>query len=64
MKSIVVTTLMFACVLLAIYLRVFDIMSSTYMYIFGFLVLTIALIFALKTLGDPFQKKDDRDEKK
>lgn len=64
MKSVFITILLFAAVMLAIYFNVFDFMSSTVAYYLSFGLLIIVLLIALKTLGNPFTGKDKSDEKK
>ncbi len=64
MKSIIITALMFSAVLLAIRFHVFDIMSSRYLHYIAFLLLIIVFVFALKVLGNPFQSKDHKNDKK
>ena len=64
MKSIIITILMFALILLAVHFNVFEVMSSGYMYAFSFILVIIVLIIALKVLGNPFKYKDnDHDSK-
>jgi len=62
MKSIIITALMFAAVMFAIYFRVFDFMSGKYFHIAAFAVLLLILALALKILGNPFVGKEKNDE--
>jgi len=64
MKSVFITILLFAAVMLAIHFGVFNFMSSTAAYYLSFGLLIIVLLIALKTLGNPFAGKDKSDEKK
>ena len=58
MKSIIITALMFAAVMLAIYFRVFEFMSGKYFHIAAFAALLGVLALALKILGNPFAGKE------
>lgn len=61
MKSVLVSFLMFAIVVAAIYFDLFEMMASKYvLWIAMFLVLA-AFIFAFKKLGNPWNK-DNRHE--
>jgi len=62
MKSIIITTLIFVVLALAVNYNVFAITSSLYAYVFCFCVLIIAFIAAFRVLGNPFKKKDKDDE--
>lgn len=64
MKSIFITLLMFAVVLGAMRFELFDIMSSSYVYIFASVLLIIVFIFAFKILGNPLikDKKNDNEQ--
>lgn len=64
MKSVLITIIMFAVALGAIYLGLFNIMSSSYMYTAAGFVLIISLGFALKVLGNPFAKDGKNDKHK
>jgi len=64
MKSVVITILLFAAVMLAIRFHVFDIMSGTKAYCIGAFLLIMVLLIAFKVLGSPFASKDKSDEKK
>jgi len=64
MKSVLITILLFAAVMCAIRFHVFDVMSSTYAYYISGALLCIVLLIAVKTLGNPFKKRNDRHEKK
>ena len=63
MKSIFITILLFAAVMLAIRFGVFDLMSGTGAYCVSFGLLIIVLLIAFKTLGNPFAGKDKKHEK-
>ncbi len=63
MKSVFISLLMFAAVLAAIYLGVFDILSSTYMMIFAIVCVIASLLFAYKVLGNPLAKDHKNDDK-
>jgi len=63
MKSVFISLLMFAAVLAAMYLGVFDILSSTYMMIFAIVCVVAALLFAYKVLGNPLAKDNKHDDK-
>lgn len=60
MKSVLISFVMFAVVLAAMYFDVFEILSSKYMYIFAFVCLGGALVFAFRVLGNPWSKKDNK----
>ena len=62
MKSIIVTTLIFALLALAVGYNVFEITSSSYAYMLCSCVLIIAFVAAFRVLGNPFEKKDKDDE--
>lgn len=64
MKSVLITILLFAAVMLAIRFHVFDIMSGTKAYCICAFILALVLLIALKTLGNPFANKDKPHEKK
>ena len=64
MKSVLITILLFAAVMLAIHFHVFDIMSGTTAYCISAFLLIIVLLIAFKVLGSPFASKDKSDEKK
>ena len=63
MKSVFISFLMFAVVLIAMYFDVFVILSSNYVMAIAFILVIAAFIFAFKVLGNPF-KKDDKDDNK
>ncbi|MBO4294617.1 MAG: hypothetical protein J5896_04135 [Alphaproteobacteria bacterium] len=63
MKSVLITILLFAAVLLAMYFHVFDIMSSSLAYYISAGLLIIVLLIALKTFGSPFAHKGKDHEK-
>lgn len=64
MKSVLITILLFACVMLAIHFNVFEVMSGKLAYyVSSFLLITVLLI-AVKIFGNPFATKDDKHEKK
>lgn len=61
MKSIFITLLMFAVVLGAMHFKLFDIMSSSYVYVFASALLIVVFIFAFKILGNPLNKDKKND---
>ena len=63
MKSVLITILLFAFVMLAIRFHIFELMSGRIAYCVSFLTLVVVLLFAFKTLGTPFARKDDKHEK-
>ena len=64
MKSVLITILLFASVLLAIRFNDFEVMSGRLAYyVSSFLLITVLLI-AVKVIGNPFGGKDDQHEKK
>lgn len=64
MKSVLITFLMFAVALGAMYVGFFDIMSSGYIYLLAGIVLLVVFIFAFKVLGNPFAKDVKHGKKK
>ena len=58
MKSLLLSFLMFAVAMLAIYGNVFDFMSSSYVLWFAVACVLLSLIFAFKILGNPFAPND------
>lgn len=64
MKSVLITILLFALVLLAIRFNVFEIMSGKLAYYVSFGLLISVLLVAVKVIGNPFGGKDDQHEKK
>ena len=64
MKSVLITFLMFAVALGAMYAGVFNIMSSGYIYLLAGIVLLVVFIFAFKVLGNPFAKDVKHGKKK
>lgn len=64
MKSVLITFLMFAVALGAMYAGVFNIMSSGYIYLLAGIVLFVVFIFAFKVLGNPFAKDVKHGKKK
>lgn len=63
MKSVLITILLFTAVLLAIKYHVFDVMSSTGAYCISAGLLVVVFLIALKVLGSPFARKDEKHEK-
>lgn len=63
MKSVFVTILLFAAVMLAIRFHVFDIMSGSMAYYISASLLIAVLLIALKVIGSPFASKDNKHEK-
>lgn len=63
MKSVFISFLMFAVVLLAMYAGIFEILASPYMTVFAVICVIAALIFAVKVLGNPLTNKDNKNEK-
>ena len=67
MKSILITILIFGVLTAAVSYHVFDVLSSGYMHIIGFLMLIGAFFAAFKILGNPFHPKEknegDHDDK-
>ena len=67
MKSVLVSFLMFAIIITAIYFGVFDVLASPYMLLFATAFVVIVLIFAVRILGNPLANKDlkngDRNKK-
>jgi hypothetical protein len=61
MKSVFITLLMFAVTIGAIHFKIFDIMSSVYVYVLAFVLVIVSLIFALKILGNPLTKEEKND---
>ncbi len=64
MKSVFISFIMFAAVLLAMYFGLFEKMSSVYAYALSILLLLVVLGFALKILGLPFAKDKKHDSDK
>ena len=62
MKSVLVSFLMFAIIITAIYFGVFDVLASTYMLLFATAFVVIVLIFAVRILGNPLANKDLKNE--
>lgn len=58
MKSVLISFVMFAVVLSAIYFGIFDILSSPYMLLFSATFVIIVLAVAVKVLGNPLADKD------
>ena len=52
MKSVLVSFLMFAIIIAAIYFGVFDVLASPY------ILVIVVLIFAVRILGNPLANKD------
>ena len=63
MKSIFITLLMFVAVLCAIRFKLFDVMSSNYVFALSLCFLILTFIFAIKILGLPFSKDEKNDKK-
>lgn len=63
MKSVFISFLMFAVVLLAMYAGIFEILASPYMTVFAVISVIAAMIFAVKVLGNPLTNKDNKNEK-
>lgn len=63
MKSVFISFLMFAVVLLAMYAGIFELLASPYMTVFAVISVIAALIFAVKVLGNPLTNKDNKNEK-
>lgn len=63
MKSVLISFVMFAVVLAAMYFGVFDLLASPYTMVFALICLGAAFIFAFKVLGNPFAKDKKDDEK-
>ena len=64
MKSVLITILLFAAVMLAIRFHIFDMMSDIRAYCISAFVLIVILLIAFKTLGSPFAGEDNKHEKK
>lgn len=64
MKSVFITILMFAIVLAAIHIGLFEAMSSSYAFIIAFTLLFTAIVFAFRILGNPFAKDEKNDKEK
>lgn len=62
MKSVLVSFLMFAIIIAAIYFGVFDVLASPYMLLFATAFVVIVLIFAVRILGNPLANKDLKNE--
>ena len=62
MKSVLVSFLMFAIIITAIYFGVFDVLASPYMLLFATAFVVIVLIFAVRILGNPLANKDLKNE--
>lgn len=64
MKSILITFLMFAAVIGAMYFGIFDLLSSTWFMVFAICAVAASLIFAYKVLGNPLAKdgKNDKEQ--
>lgn len=62
MKSVLVSFLMFAFVLGAMFTGVFDLLASPYIMVFAVICVVAALFFALKILGNPFATGDDKND--
>ena len=63
MKSVLITILLFAAVMLAIRFDVFEIMSGPVAYAVSTFVLIVVFLIALKVLGNPLKGKDNTHEK-
>lgn len=64
MKSVLISFVMFAAILGAMYFGVFEAMSSFVMYVIADTILLLALVFAFKVLGNPFTKDVKHGKKK
>ena len=64
MKHIFITLLMFAVVMGAIKIGIFDIMSSNYVTFGAIIMVCVVLLFAVKVLGNPLTKDKKNDENK
>lgn len=62
MKSVLVSFLMFAIIITAIYFGVFDVLASPHMLLFATAFVVIVLIFAVRILGNPLANKDLKNE--
>ena len=63
MKSVLITILLFAAIVLAIRFHVFEIMSGRTAYIISAFILIAVFLIALKILGNPLKGKDNTHEK-
>lgn len=63
MKSVLISFLMFAAVIAAMWLGIFDLLASPYMLAGAGICVIAALIFAFKVLGNPLSKDNRNDEK-
>lgn len=64
MKSILISFMMFAVALGAMYLGLFEALSSSAMYLAAGIILLVVLLLALKVLGLPFTKDSGHGKKK
>lgn len=63
MKSVLITILLFASIMLAIHFNIFEIMSGRLAYYISSFLLIAVLLVAVKIFGNPFTAKDDKHEK-
>lgn len=63
MKSLLTSFIMFAVVCAALYSGVFNFMASPYMLAFAAVSVIVALVFAVRILGNPLANKDTKDDK-
>lgn len=61
MKSVLISFIMFAVIIAALYFNVFEVLSSWYAEAIGIFCLLAAFIFAFKKLGNPWTKDKDHE---